>query len=47
MFAHPVDMKVINHLEKLLIIENVARSIFITLEQTLVVENLGSSMLVG
>ena len=47
MFAHPVDMKVTSQLEKLPIIENIARSVFNTLEQALVVENLGSSILVG
>lgn len=47
MFAHPMDMKITRQLSSIPYIESLARNLYGTIEQAMVVENLGSSVLVG
>lgn len=46
-FAHPVDIRVTKQLSRIPFIEGAARNLYSSIEQALVVENLGSSVLVG
>jgi hypothetical protein len=47
MFAHPVDVDIRNQLSNLPLLERFARSMYRNIEQAMVVDNLGSSILVG
>lgn len=47
MFAHPLDVRVTKFLSQVPLVQSLTRGLFSTVEQALVVENLGSSILVG
>lgn len=47
MFAHPLDAQITKQLSQIPFLESVARNIYTVIEQAFVVENLGSSILVG
>jgi Zn-dependent protease with chaperone function len=47
MFAHPIDVQVTKSLSQVPLVESLTRSLFNALEQALVVESLGTSILVG
>lgn len=47
MFAHPTDIQVTKRLSRIPFVESVARGLYNNIEQAMVVENLGSSVLVG
>jgi len=47
MFAHPADIQLMEQLSSIPLIESFARRLYSTVEQVMVVENLGSSVVVG
>lgn len=47
MFAHPMDIKHMEQLTNFPIVESFARRLYSTVEQAMIVENLGSSIMVG